>query len=319
MKAITYRNYGPPNVLKLEEVPKPHPKKNEICIRIYATSVNSADWRLRKPDPKLVRLFFGLFHPRNPILGGILAGVVESVGKDVTRFKVGDRVYGSVGMTLGTYAEYKCIKESAPISFIPENLNFKEAAALPFGGFTATHILTFLKEIRGRNVLLYGASSAIGTSLLQLLNFYEANVTTVSSKENFDLLKSLGARTVLDYKNPEFDSHSSKYDIVVECVDKLSFERCKSFVIPNGILVLASAGISDTLKGLWTSCFGGIKVHAGWVGTEPLTHLELLSKLSNEGKLKPIIDRIYKLEEMVQAHEYVEAGHKKGNVIVEIN
>lgn len=319
MKAMICPKYGPPEVFILKDVPIPKPKKNEALVKIYATSVNSADWRLRKPDPQAVRLFLGLFKPRMPILGAMFAGVVEQVGDGYDTFKVGDRIFGSVGMNLGTYAEYKCIREKDCVAKIPDSLNFIEAASIPFGVLTAMHILKFFDNKAGQTVLIYGGSSAVGSALLQILKEKGLHLTTVTSKSNFQLMKELGADENLDYMDPHFSKLQSQFDIVIECVGKLDYKRTLNFVKPGGRLVLVSAGIKETFFGLWTSLFGKVKAFAGWVGSEQIQYLEHIAMLTQKKKFKPVIDSVYPLEELVQAHRYVEAGHKKGNVVIQIH
>ncbi|MCZ8341710.1 MAG: NAD(P)-dependent alcohol dehydrogenase [Leptospira sp.] len=319
MRAMICSNYGPPDVFIEKDIPIPIPKKKEALVRIYATSVNSADWRLRKPDPQAVRLFLGLFKPRKPILGGMFAGVVEQVGDGYTKFKVGDRIFGSVGMNFGTYAEYTCIREKDCVTNIPDSLDFIEAASIPFGALTAMHLLNFFDTKERQSALIYGGSSAVGSAVLQILKEKGFHITTVTSKSNFELMKHLGANETLDYMDPNFVRLDTQFDIVIECVGKLEFKRILQYVKPGGRLVLVSAGIKDTFLGLWATLFGKVKVFAGWVGSEQIHYLEHIGTLIQRKEFKPVIDKVYTLSELVEAHRYAEAGHKKGNVVIQIS
>lgn len=315
MKAITCRKYGPPEVLKLEEVPRPEPKPNQIRIRVHATAANAADWRLRKPDPGAVRLFFGLFAPRKKIPGGTMAGVVDSVGANVTKYKVGDRVFGSTLMTFGAYAEYVCLPETAYITRMPDGLSFNDAAAIPFGGMTALHFLRKAKITPGQKVLVIGASGAVGTAAVQIAKHMGAEVTGVCSGANAALVKSLGASHVVDYTKEDFSKQGIRYDVVYETVSGASFAAKRAALKPGGALVLSDAGIGQTLRCLTAR---GIRGVAG-VAKESCEVMEYLAGLVKSGALKPVIDRTYKLADMVAAHHHAESGHKKGNVVVEIN
>ncbi|OIJ19208.1 NAD(P)-dependent alcohol dehydrogenase [Anaerobacillus alkalidiazotrophicus] len=317
MKAIVCQEYGPYDVLQLQEVEKPVPKDNEILIKIHATAVNSADWRLRKADPFIVRFFFGFTKPKRAILGGVLAGEVEAVGKAVTRFKQGDQIYGSTGMSLGSYAEYKCLREDAPIALKPQNLSYEEAAAIPFGGMTAIHFLRKAKIESGQKVLIYGASGAVGTAAVQLAKYYGAEVTGVCSTSNLEMVKSLGADKVIDYTKNDFTKSGEKYDVIFDTVGKISFFETKSKLTKHGYFLLGSAGVSHTLLGVGTSLVGSKKAIAG-VAQEKSEDLVFLKELIEAGKYTSVIDRTYPLDQVPEAHRYAEKGHKKGNVAISI-
>jgi NADPH:quinone reductase-like Zn-dependent oxidoreductase len=317
MKAVICTKYGPPEVLALKEVAMPPVKDHEVLIRVAATAVNSADWRLRKAEPFAVRLFFGLTGPRKPILGGVLSGQVEAIGKEVKRFKVGDQVFGTTGMGFGAYAEYKSLPESGVLALKPNRISHCEAAVIPFGGLTALYFLrrAYLKS--GQRVLIYGASGAVGTAAIQLAKHYGAHVTGVCSTANMEMVKALGADRVIDYTREDFTKNGETYDVVFDTVDKISFSDGLKSLHKSGTLLLGAAGLSKMLRGVWTSMTGGKKVISG-VMSESTQDMVFLTALIEAGKMKPVIDRTYALERIAEAHAYVEAGHKKGNVAIRL-
>ena len=318
MKAIVYESYGRPEVLQLKEVEKPTPKANEVLVRIYATAVNSGDVRMRKADPWAVRLMLGLIRPKIRILGVVLAGEIEAVGKDVTLFKEGDSVYGMTGMSFGAYAEYKCLPEDGVLAIKPASLTYKEAAAIPFGGNTALHFLRKAKIQAGQKVLIYGASGAVGTSAVQLAKYFGAEVTGVCSTANVAMVKSLGADKVIDYNKEDFSKNGEAYDIVFDTVGRSPFSGSLKSLKKNGYyLRVVHMSLSPVIRGLWTSLTSSKKVIGG-VATEKAENLIFLNSLIEAAQLKPVIDRTYPIEEIVEAHEYVEKGHKKGNVMITI-
>jgi NADPH:quinone reductase-like Zn-dependent oxidoreductase len=316
MKAIVYTQYGPPEVLKLKEVEKPVPKDNEVLIRIHATAVNSGEVRLRKADPFAVRFMFGLFRPKKPILGVSLAGEIETAGKNVKRFKAGDPIYGTTGMNFGAYAEYKCLPEKGVLAIKPGNLTYAEAAVIPFGGTTALSFLRKGKIRQGQKVLIYGASGAVGTSAVQLAKYFGAEVTGVCSTANVALVKSLGADKVIDYTQQDFSKSGETYDIIFDTVGKSPFLGCIKSLKKNGYyLRTVHMQLSAIFRGLWISLVSSKKVIGGGI-TETAEDLIFLNGLIEAGQLKPVIDRTYSLEQMAEAHAYVEKGHKKGNVAI---
>ncbi len=315
MKAIVNTQYGEPEVLQLKEVEKPSPKDNEILLKIKATAVNSGDWRLRKAEPFAVRLFLGLTKPKIHILGSVFSGEVESVGKDVTRFKVGDEVFGHTDMRFGAYAEYKCIPENGSLALKPSSLTHEEAAVIPFGGTTALHWMRKVKIKTGQKILINGASGAVGTAAVQLAKFFGAHVTGVCSTANIDLVKSIGADKVIDYTKEDFSLNGETYDIILDTVNTLSFSDCLKSLHKNGSLILSAAGLSDMLRGLWTNMTSRIKVFTGVI-SHNAEDIIFLKNLIEANKYKPVIDTIYPLEKMAYAHAYVEKGHKKGNVAI---
>jgi NADPH:quinone reductase-like Zn-dependent oxidoreductase len=296
MKAVVYERYGPPEVLQLREVPRPIPKSNEVLVKVYSTTVTAGDWRMRKADPFLVRLFGGLFKPsRVKILGFELAGVVAEVGKEVQSFKKGDEVFASCGYKFGAYAEYKCMPLSDKIALKPVNMTFDQAAAVPIGGLTAIRLLNQTGLREGHRVLIYGASGSVGTFAVQIAKEYGAHVTAVCSTENLPLLKSIGADKVIDYKKEDYSQPPAEYDVVLDAVGKASASACKKLLKPGGKFVSVSGspkeGVNDLLA---------------------------LKKLIESGKVVSVIDKTYTLDQIQDAHRYVEQFRKKGNVVVRV-
>lgn len=317
MKAMVCTSYGVPEVLQLQELEKPAPKDSEILIRVHATAVNSADCRMRKADPPIIKLMFGLKRPRQPILGNAFSGKVEAVGKAVKRFKAGDHVFGSTGMSFGANAEYMCLKENGVIAIKPVNMTDGEAAAIPFGGNTALYFLRKAHIEPGQKVLIYGASGAIGTAAVQLAKYYGAEVTGVCSTANVELVKSLGADKVMDYTKEDFAKNGEMYDVIFDTVGKMNFPEGKKRLKPKGTLLLSAAGVSHTLQGIWTAIASSHKVYLG-VMKEKASDQIFMKEIIEAGHLRSVIDRSYPLEQLAEAHKYTDQGHKKGNVIIHI-
>ena len=315
MKAIFYTQYGPPEVLQLKEVEKPSPKDNEILLKVKATAVNSGDWRLRKPDPFGVRLFFGLMKPKINILGSVFSGEVEGVGKDVKLFRIGDQVFGHTDMSFGAYAEYKCLPENGTLALKPDNLSHTGAAIIPFGGAAALYFIKKAAIKPGQKMLIYGASGAVGSTAVQLAKYFGATVTGVCSTANIDLVKSLGADKVIDYTKEDFTQNDEMYDIILDTVNKISFSRSLKSLNKNGLLILSAAGMSEMIQGFWTSMTSSKKVMTGVI-SHTAEDIIFLKGLIETDKLKPVIDKTYPLEQIAEAHAYVEKGHKKGNVAI---
>ncbi len=316
INAIVCQKYGTPEVLQLTQLPKPIPKDNEILIRNHATVVSSGDVRIRKADPFAVRFVFGLTRPKNPILGVILSGEIEAAGKDVKLFKAGDRVFGMTGMRFGAYAEYLCLPETAAVTRMPNEMTYQETAAITFGGNTSLCFLRKANIKSGQKVLIYGASGALGTSAVQLAKHFGAEVTGICSTANLEMVKSLGADRVIDYTKEDFTKNGETYDVIFDTVGKSPFSGCVKSLVKNGCYLRAvHMSLSPILRGLWTSVTSGKKVIGGVVG-EKAEDLVFLKNLFEKGELKPVIDKIYPLEQIAEAHGYVEKGHKKGNVVI---
>lgn len=320
MKAVIYTKYGPPNVLQLKEVAKPTPKNNEVLIKTHATTVTSGDWRVRSLNVPagfglIIRLVFGVLRPKQPILGSELSGIIETVGKDVSRFKVGDPVFAFSDVSMGCYAEYKCMAEDGAVVLKPTHLTFEEAAAMSFGGTTALDFLRRGKLQRGERVLINGASGAVGTAAVQLAKHLGADVTGVCSSANVELVRSLGASHVIDYTEEDFTQNGESYDVIVDTVGTAPFSRSKASLKEGGRLLMVLAGLPEMLQIPWASMTSSKKVIAGPAAGRA-EDLRFLAGLAEAGEFKPVIDRRYPLEQIVEAHRYVDTGRKRGNVVI---
>jgi NADPH:quinone reductase-like Zn-dependent oxidoreductase len=320
VKAIVYERYGPPDVLRLTDLPKPAPKDNEILIRTRATTVTSGDWRVRSLEVPagfglLSRLALGISGPRQKILSSELAGEVESVGKNVTKFKTGDDVFAFPGVRMGSYVEYKCMPEDGPVALKPANVTFDEAAAISFGGTTALDFFRRGKLESGEKVLVNGASGAVGAAAVQLARHFGADVTGVCSSANMELVQSLGASRVIDYTKEDFTENDETYDVIIDTAGTAPFSRCRRSLKEGGRLLVVLGRLSDMLRIPWVSMTGSRKIVAG-TAVGRAEDLRYLANLAASGQFRAVIDRRYPFAQMVEAHRYVDTGRKRGNVVV---
>ena len=321
MKAIVCRSYGSPDVLKLEEVEKPAPGDAEILVRVHASAVTAADGMMRRGEPFPARLVVGLRRPKVPTPGTGFAGDVEAVGKDVTRFREGDQVFGDTGLGFCTNAEYARMPEEGVLTTKPANISYEEAAPICYAGVTALNLLRDTAGIEGgQKVLVNGASGSVGTAAVQVARHFGAGVTGVCSTTNVDMVRSLGADQVVDYTKEDFTRSGRTYDIIFDAVGKSSFSRCKGSLTREGTYVSAVSGLRLTLQGLWTSKVGGKKATFSATGFRPVSRrrelLEELKEIIEAGEIRSVIDRRYPLGQTAEAHRYVDRGHAKGNVVI---
>jgi NADPH:quinone reductase-like Zn-dependent oxidoreductase len=322
MKAIVYTRYGPPDVLEQKQVEKPTPKENEILVKVKATTVTVGDTRARgfTVPPAFwlpARISLGLRQPRKAILGMELAGEVEGIGEKVNKFKVGDQVFAATLAGFGSYAEYKCLEEDGPVALMPSNITYEQAAAIPIGARTALFFLRKAGIKSGQSVLVYGASGSVGSYAVQLAKYFGANVTGVCSTSNVPLVKTLGADKVIDYTAEDFTSSNETYDFIFEAVNKSSFSACRKLLKNNGTYINVTEPI-PSVQMLWTSLTSKKKLLLSRNSPETPEALHFLKDLVEIGKLKVVIDRTYSFDEIVEAHRYVEKGHKKGNVVINL-
>lgn len=330
MKAVVYTEYGSPDVLHVTDVDKPVPKANEILIKVHASSVNFGDLLARNmrdltpskftmPAPLWLptRFVFGFRKPKINILGAEFSGVVESIGNDVKQFKVGDQVFGYRGAKMGSNAEYLCVAEDSSVAVKPSNLSHEEAAGVPYGAIMAIPILKKANIQAGQNVLINGASGAIGSYAVQLAKHYGAEVTGVCSTSKVDYVKALGADHVIDYTKADFANNGKTYDVIFDVLGKSSFAHCKDSLNPNGIHLYGSFKMKQVFQMLWTSFVGNKKVICA-LSPEDRNDLVKIRELIEAGEIKSIVDQCYPMEQAAEAHRYIEAGHKKGHVIISI-
>jgi NADPH:quinone reductase-like Zn-dependent oxidoreductase len=325
MKAIVCTKFGPPDVLQLQEVTKPAPKDNEVLIRIYATTVTAGDCELRSLKfplafRLLLRIYLGRIRPGPIILGQELAGEIEAVGKEVTRFRKGDQVFAWTGLGLGAYAEYKCLPEDAVLALKPSNMTYEEAAALPVGGLDAVNLLRKGHIQSGQKVLINGAGGSIGTFAVQLAGYFGAEVTAVDSTGKLDMLRSIGAEHVIDYTQADFTTNGQTYDVIFDVVGKSSFSRSVRSLKHNGRFLIGNTRLSQRVRGGWISQRSSKKVilWAARTASEYTEDFNFLKELIEAGKIQSVIDRCYSLEQTAEAHRYVDTGQKKGIVVITV-
>ena len=325
MKAILHTQYGAPDLLQLTEVDKPAPKDSEVLIAIHATTVSTADCNMRnftfvtRSMLPFAKLMFGIGKPwKARVLGTELAGEVVSAGKDVKRFKKGDRVVASTGMAGGGHAQYACLPEKGALALKSDSLSWEEAVAIPFGANTALYFLRDLGKVQaGQELLIIGASGSIGSAGVQLAKHFGATVTAVCSSGNVEMVKSLGADKVIDYTKEDFAQNGHNYDLIFDIVGATTFERCQRSLKPHGVFLQNIMGLTDIVRIVWTSIAGGKKLKGG-VAMENPERMNFIAELAATGKLKPVIDRSFPLERIAEAFKYVEQGHKKGNVVITV-
>jgi NADPH:quinone reductase-like Zn-dependent oxidoreductase len=323
MNVIEYKKYGSPEVFEYNQVSKPNPKSNEVLVKVRSSTVTAADIMMRKGKPLIGRLYLGIKSPKRTILGFEFAGEVVETGINVGRFKPGDKVFGGT-TSLGCYSEYVCISENDVITTMPEGISYEEASPVSGSAITVFNFLVGLAKIKkGQKILIIGASGGLGTYAIQISKHFGAIVTGVCSTDNVHLVKSLGADDVIDYTKVDFTQNGKHYDIIFDTVNKSSFSKCKNSLLENGIYLPTVFGFKTIIQMLKSSMIGGKKIKSSSTGMLPvkirLIYFEEIKKLLETGKIRTIIDKIYPLKQMAEAHSYVEKGHKKGNVVIEIN
>lgn len=322
MKAAIYERYGSPDVVEIRDVPIPYPKANEVLVEIHATTVSSGDWRARSLEmPRgfgvLGRLVFGIRKPRQPILGTEFSGHVSAVGLKVTRFRVGDEVFGFAGAAAGSHAEYRSIAEDGLLAMKPANLKHEEAAALSFGGM---NVLGFLRRANlkaGERIVINGASGSIGVAAIQLAKHFGAHVTAVSSSANLELSRSLGADEVVDYTREDFAQNGQRYDIILDAAGTAPFSRSANSLSPRGRFIPVLGSLSDLLRAPWVNATDQRRIVSGLVRSQ-VEDIRLLGELAGRGAYRAVIDRRYDLAHIVEAHRHVDTGRKRGSVVVNV-
>lgn len=322
MKAVVCTKYGPPEVLQMQDVEKPRPADNEVLVKVHATTVSMGDFRIRSFTVPSVawlpaRVALGIRRPRRNILGIELAGEVEAVGANVRRFSEGDRVFAATLQGFGGYAQYKCIAEGGPVAAMPRNLSYEEAAAVPIGARTALHYLRRANVASGQDVLIYGASGSVGTYAVQLAKHFGANVTAVSSSANLELIESLGADRVIDYTVADFSSGADRYDVLFDTVGKADFAACMKVLECSGTYLSCTPAL-PSMQIMRAKFAGGRKLILGEGPPETAEALDFIRDLLEAGKIRVVVDRKYPLDQIVEAHRYVDQGRKKGNVVISI-
>lgn len=326
MKAIVWTKYGGPEGLQLREIPKPTPKDDEVLIRIFATSVTAGDCEMRSLKLQKIlrlplRIYMGFRKPRDIVLGQELSGEIESVGKDVKLFREGDQVFAATGFGFGAYAEYKCLPEAPSMGALaikPANMTYAEAAAVPTGGLEALHFLRNANIRNGEKILIIGAGGSIGTYAVQLAKFFGAEVTGVDRAGKLDMLRSIGAEHVIDYSKEDFSRSEATYDVIFKVMGNNSFSGCINSLKQNGRFLVGNPGLKDIVRGRWLSMRTTKKVIVG-AANQKSEDLVFLKELIEAGKIKAVIDRCYPLEQIPEAHRYVDSGQKIGNVVITVD
>jgi NADPH:quinone reductase-like Zn-dependent oxidoreductase len=331
MKAVVYTQYGPPEVLHVQEMDKPVPGAKEVLVKIYAASVNYGDLTGRNfkniPARQFhmsrllwfpAKLMFGLNKPRQNVLGSEFSGRIESVGAEVKKFKAGDEVFGYRGQSMGAYAQYLCMPESATLALKPVNISNEEAAVIPYGAIMSLNLLKKVNIQSGQKVLINGASGSIGSFAVQFAKYYGADVTGVCGTPRIDFVKALGADKVIDYRKEDFTRNNEKYDIIFDVLGKSSFAKCKKVLNENGRYLLASFKLKQLWQMLQTKLAGNKRVICALSVDKP-ENLEFIRELVEKEKIKSIVDRIFEMEQAAEAHRYVESGEKKGSIVISMN
>lgn len=319
MKAIVYTKYGPPEVAQLMDIPKPVPRENEILVKVYSSTVNRTDAGFRSAEYFISRFWSGLLRPRCKVLGCEFAGIIEEAGKNITSFKIGDKVFGYNDLTFGGHGEYLTVKENDAVTSLPNNMNINEAAAISEGAHYALNNIRAAKIERGQHALVYGATGAIGSAAVQLLKHVGATVTAVCNTKNTELVRSLGADIVVDYQTQDFTKTEDRYHFIFDAVGKSSFKHCKPLLTKKGVYISTELGkhAANVFLAITTPIRGGKRV----LFPIPKTRKEdivFLKELVEKGEFKPVIDRQYRLDQIVEAYHYVESGQKTGNVLLKI-
>jgi NADPH2:quinone reductase len=318
MKAVCYEKYGPPEVLQLREIPKPSPRKDEILVKIRATSVTSSEAQMRQGKPYYGRLILGLTKPSRKVLGLEFAGEVVGRGSEVRKFGLGDRVFGFTGFRCGGYAQYICVPENESVILMPGKISFEEAVALVDGPTTALFFLNKAKIKESEKVLIYGASGSIGTAAVQIAVLQGAEVTAVCSAGNFELVKSLGAHKFIDYRTEDFAEAKNAYDVIFDTVGKTSFAKCKGSLRPGGKYLVTVIGFEALAQTVLTAIWGRKKAYFS-MSIDKKSELQFIKELVEEGKHAPVIDKCFPLDRISEAHAYTDGGHKKGNVVISVS
>lgn len=319
MKAAVSKKYGSPDVIRLMDVATPSPKNNEVRVKVYATTVNRTDCGLRAAHPFITRFFTGFFHPKNSILGSEFTGIIDAVGKDVKSFKVRDEVFGISASKYGAHAEYLCIDEKASITTIPDNLNLKNALAICEGSWYAWNNLKEVKLKQGDTMLINGGSGSIGSAAIQLAKSFGVEITAVTNTKNIKLVKELGASQVIDYTQEDFTKLAIQFDYIFDAVGKSTYFKCKKLLKQKGVFFSTELGpfMQNPLLVLWTSMFGSKKVLFP-IPQDKKENLLYFKSLAEKGQLKPVIDKIYPFEQIIEAYKYVENCQKTGSVVIKI-